>query len=103
MSLGIGLCINQSRAVFEALLGKTSGEFIRTPKHGVRLRFEEWTKKRYRAAKTVVPLIEMAFALYFAVALVLAAFGGHWVSLPFLLLFLIGFGYVGVLSLHQSR
>ena len=103
MSLGIGLCINQSRAVFEALLGNSSGEFIRTPKHGVRLRFESWTKKRYRAARTVVPLIEMAFALYFAIALVLAAFGGHWVSLPFLLLFLIGFGYVGVLSLHQSR
>src|SRR5207249_5984837 len=32
MSLGIGLCINQTRAVFEAVLGRTSGEFVRTPK-----------------------------------------------------------------------
>ena len=28
---------------------------------------------------------------------------GHYVSLPFMLLFTLGFGYVGVLSLHQSR
>ena len=34
--------------------------------------------------------------------LVFAAVGGHYVSLPFLALFFVGFGYVGVLSLHQS-
>ena len=35
MSLGIGLCVNQTRAVFEALLGRET-EFVRTPKHGIR-------------------------------------------------------------------
>ncbi len=103
MSLGIGLCINQTRAVIEALFGGESGEFVRTPKLGVVRRFEGWTAKKYRAAKTLIPFVEVLFAVYFAVATVLAVNAGHYVSLPFMLLFTLGFGYVGVLSLHQSR
>ncbi len=103
MSLGIGLCINQTRAVMEALLGHTSGEFVRTPKHGVVRRFEGWTAKRYRAVKTLVPFIEVVMAAYFAVAMVFALRAGHYVSMPFLALFFMGFAYVGVLSLHQTR
>jgi cellulose synthase/poly-beta-1,6-N-acetylglucosamine synthase-like glycosyltransferase len=103
MSLGIGLCINQTRAVLEAFFGRHSGEFVRTPKHGVMKRFEVWSAKRYRATKSLIPVVEVLFAVYFAIAVVLAAFGGHWVSLPFLALFCLGFAYVGVLSLHQSR
>ena len=103
MSLGIGLCINQTRAVLEALFGGTSGEFVRTPKHGVVKKFEGWTAKRYRAAKTVVPYIEVLFALYFIAGFCIAAFAGHYVSMPFLGLFFLGFGYVGFLSLHQAR
>ncbi len=103
MSLGIGLCINQTRAVVEALLGSTSGEFVRTPKHGVVRRFEGWTAKRYRASKTLIPYAEVLLAAYFAFAMVMALLGGHYVSMPFLLLFFMGFAYVGVLSLHQSR
>ncbi len=103
MSLGIGLCINQTRAVFEALLGSSSGEFIRTPKHGVVRRFEGWTAKKYRSSKTLIPFVEVLFAVYFAAATVLAVIAGHYVSIPFLALFFLGFAYVGVLSLHQSR
>lgn len=103
MSLGIGLCINQTRAVLEALIGRSSGEFVRTPKHGVRARFEQWRAKRYRAAKTIVPLIEILFAAYFTVAIYAAVRGGHWISLPFLCLFLVGYAYVGIVSLHHSR
>jgi hypothetical protein len=43
------------------------------------------------------------FAVYFAAATVVAMQAGHYISLPFMLLFTLGFGYVGVLSLHQSR
>jgi cellulose synthase/poly-beta-1,6-N-acetylglucosamine synthase-like glycosyltransferase len=103
MSLGIGLCINQTRAVIEALFGGESGEFVRTPKHGVVRRFEGWTAKRYRAAKTLIPFVEVIFAVYFAVASFVAVNAGHYISLPFMLLFTLGFAYVGVLSLHQSR
>ncbi len=103
MSLGIGLCINQTRAVIEALFLRESGEFVRTPKHGVRERIEHWTSKKYRAAKTIVPAIEVLCAAYFGIALFLAARSGHYLSLPFLLLFFLGYAYVGVLSLYQAR
>jgi cellulose synthase/poly-beta-1,6-N-acetylglucosamine synthase-like glycosyltransferase len=102
LGIGIGLCVNQTRAVVEALLGRES-EFIRTPKHGIMDRVERWKSRRYRAARTVVPLAEVAMAVYFAATVVLATQAGHYLSLPFLLLFLAGFGYVGALSLHQAR
>ena len=103
MSVGIGLCINQTRAVLEALLGRESGEFVRTPKHGVVQRFERWTAKKYRASKTLIPMVEIIMATYFALAMVFAVVGGHYVSMPFLALFFVGFAYVGVMSLYQAR
>jgi hypothetical protein len=41
--------------------------------------------------------------VYFAATLGVAVFGGHFLSIPFLLLFLIGFFYVGSLSVYQRR
>ena len=103
MSLGIGLCINQTRAVLEALFARESGEFVRTPKHGVREKVERWRTKKYRSAKTIVPALEVGCALYFGVAMVMAMRNGHYLSMPFLLLFFVGYAYVGVLSAFQSR
>ncbi len=102
MSLGIGLCVNQTRAVMEALLGRET-EFVRTPKHGIRGRLESWSGKKYHAARSLTPLFELALAGYFVVAVVFAFRNGHYVSLPFLALFLCGFAYVGWLSLWQGN
>ena len=102
MSLGIGLCVNQSRAVIEALLGRQT-EFVRTPKHGVKSRLESWTAKKYRSARNLTPYIELAFAAYFVAAMAVAVRGGHYVSMPFLAMFLVGFLYVGALSVYQRR
>ena len=52
---------------------------------------------------TTLAVATTLFALYFAVAMVCAMSGHHYVSMPFLALFFVGFAYVGVLSLHQSR
>jgi hypothetical protein len=41
-------------------------------------------------------------AAYFAVAMVVALDHGHYLSMPFLALFLCGFGYVGWVSLWQG-
>ena len=102
LAVGIGLCINQTRAVLEALLGKQT-EFVRTPKHGVAARSESWVKKRYRGAKTLIPYFELLMAGYFILAFFVAVKGGHYVSLPFLFLFFVGYGYVGALSVYQRR
>jgi cellulose synthase/poly-beta-1,6-N-acetylglucosamine synthase-like glycosyltransferase len=102
LSLGIGLCVNQTRAVMEALLGRET-EFVRTPKHGIRGRLESWSGKKYRAARSLTPVVEVALTAYFLVAVWIALRHGHYLSLPFLALFLCGFGYVGVLSVWQGR
>jgi cellulose synthase/poly-beta-1,6-N-acetylglucosamine synthase-like glycosyltransferase len=101
MSLGIGLCVNQTRAVLEALMGKET-EFVRTPKHGIRGKLESWSSKKYRAAKSITPFIEVALAAYFAEAMWIAFDRGHYLSMPFLALFLCGFGYVGIVSVWQG-
>jgi glycosyltransferase involved in cell wall biosynthesis len=101
MSMGIGLCVSQSRAVLEALGGRET-EFVRTPKHGIRGRLESWSSKKYRSAKSVTPFIEVAMAGYFVIAIGVAIDHRHYLSLPFLGLFLYGFGYVGVVSLWQG-
>ncbi len=101
LSLGIGLCVNQTRAVFEAMLGRES-EFVRTPKHGIRAKVEKWSGKKYRAARSIGPIIETGLALYFIFTMLVAFEHGHYLSMPFLALFLFGFGYVGAGSLWQG-
>jgi hypothetical protein len=93
--------VNQTRAVLEALFGRET-EFVRTPKHGIRGRLEAWSSKKYRAAKSITPFLELGMAAYFAVAMVVALDHGHYMSMPFLALFLAGFGYVGWVSLWQG-
>jgi cellulose synthase/poly-beta-1,6-N-acetylglucosamine synthase-like glycosyltransferase len=102
LSVGIGLCINQTRAVFEALAGKET-EFVRTPKHGVETKTSLWAGKRYHAMKTLIPYFELFMAAYFGAAMLVAYQGSHFLSMPFLLLFLVGFLYVGALSAFQRR
>lgn len=94
LALGIGMSINNGKAVIEALLNRES-EFVRTPKFGVENRKEAATKKvRYIASKSLLMWLEAAVALYFLGLVALAISRGQWMSLPFLLLFLGGFTYV---------
>ena len=102
MALGIGLSLNNARAVAEGLFGGES-EFVRTPKHGVVRSEETWVKKKYKAGRNVYALIEFGFGLYFVATIALAVWIGAWMSIPFLILFMVGFLYVGGLSLYQGR
>ncbi len=102
MALCTGLCVNQARAVLEALIGRES-EFVRTPKHGVTKKRETWANKRYRGARSWLPFAEVGFAIYYLVAIVVAVKLGAWATLPFLVIFAFGFAYVGGLSLAQRR
>jgi len=102
MSLGIGLSVNNAKAVLEALLNQQSG-FARTPKHGVVGKTEAWKHKRYRGKISFVPLVEIGLGLYLTYAIAFAVDRHIWFSLPFLVLFQFGFFYCGVLSLMQGR
>ena len=101
MSIGIGLAVNNTKAVFEALFHKPS-EFVRTPKYAVEGMNDEWSQKKYRQSVSVQPLIEVALGLYFTATLFYALVNGIYGTVPFLMLFQVGFLYTGMLSLLQQ-
>jgi cellulose synthase/poly-beta-1,6-N-acetylglucosamine synthase-like glycosyltransferase len=101
MSIGIGLAVNNARAVFEALAGRQS-EFARTPKYRIEQETDEWIGKKYRQAGFVQPLIELSLGFYFTFTVFYALSNGIYGTLPFLMLFQTGFLYTGLLSIVQQ-
>ncbi len=98
MSVGIGLSVSNSKAVMEALLGiKTS--FRRTPKYRIESRKDRWASKNYLKGTGVLPLLELALGAYFALVVVYAFTNQNYPTIPFLMLFVIGFTYMGLMSL----
>jgi cellulose synthase/poly-beta-1,6-N-acetylglucosamine synthase-like glycosyltransferase len=101
MSIGIGLTVNNTRAVFEALFNQQS-EFARTPKYRIEGRTDEWVGKKYRQSFLVQPLIELALGLYYTSTIFYALANGIYATIPFLMLFQVGFLYMGLLSIIQQ-
>src|SRR5213594_2424061 len=101
MSIGIGLSINNTRAVFEALFNRQS-ELMRTPKYRIEGETDEWVSKKYRQSVAVQPLIELALGLYFTWTVFYALANQIYGTVPFLLLFQIGFLYTGLMSIVQQ-
>jgi len=101
MSIGIGLSINNSRAVFEAIFNKQS-EFARTPKYRIEGSADEWIGKKYHQTVAIQPLIELALGLYFTATVFYALANQIYGTLPFLMLFQIGFLYTGLVSIVQQ-
>ena len=101
MSVGIGLSVNNTRAVIEALFNKQS-EFTRTPKYHIEGDGDEWVGKKYRQTVAVQPLVELALGLYFTATVFYALANGIYATVPFLVLFQVGFLYTGLLSIVQQ-
>ncbi|HSC27731.1 MAG TPA: cellulose synthase family protein [Vicinamibacterales bacterium] len=101
MSIGIGLCVNNSRAVLEAVFGRRS-EFTRTPKYGIEQVGDEWVGKKYHLSVGVQPVVELALGLYFTGTVFYALANQIYGTLPFLMLFQVGFLYTGLLSIFQQ-
>jgi cellulose synthase/poly-beta-1,6-N-acetylglucosamine synthase-like glycosyltransferase len=94
LALGAGLAPHLSKAVFEGLRSM-SGEFIRTPKHGLA------HSHRYRA-RADLPMVEMALALVSFGSIIASITTGHWFATPFAMLFMVGYGYVAVLVASEQ-
>jgi cellulose synthase/poly-beta-1,6-N-acetylglucosamine synthase-like glycosyltransferase len=101
LSLGIGISVNNAKAVLEALLGLQSG-FKRTPKYKVEGAGDEWKQKRYKGALNFVPFLELLLGLYFTAMAFYAATNDIYGTLPFIVLFQFGFFYAAGLSLFQN-
>ena len=98
MCLGIGLCVNNSKAVIEGLVGHDT-PFIRTPKFGDRATGK---RAKYRTRASLVPAFEIALGAYMILTIVACAYEGHLGPVPFLVLFAIGYLYVGLTSVIQT-
>src|SRR5579864_640230 len=101
MALGIGLTITNSRAVLEALFGKHSA-FTRTPKYRVVSKADKARARVYRRRLGWVPWIELLIGTYFVLTVYYAVENENFVTVPFLLLFVIGYWYTGLMSLFQG-
>jgi cellulose synthase/poly-beta-1,6-N-acetylglucosamine synthase-like glycosyltransferase len=101
MAVGIGLAVNNSRAVIEALMDKPS-EFVRTPKYGIQRQDDGWQAKKYHESMAIQPLIECTLGLYFTAAVVYALQHDIYGTLPFLMLFQFGYLYMGGMSVLQQ-
>ena len=105
MSLGIGICLNNAKAVLEALLGKHS-EFIRTPKFGLASPSDaSWKAMTARPSGKfkLLPFVELLFGIYLLVCIVasLVRYRQITISIPFLVLFMAGYFYVGIATLRS--
>jgi hypothetical protein len=101
MAIGIGLAVNNTKAVLEALFGKP-GEFARTPKYGIERSADGWQHKKYHQSMSVQPFIEVALGLYFTGTVFYALAHDIYGTLPFLVLFQFGFLYTGLMSIFQQ-
>jgi hypothetical protein len=98
MSLGIGLALNQAKAVFEGFFTDDK-EFKRTPKLGVDANGQPVRRRAYKVPKSLLTFLELAFAFYYLAAIIVSISIRKWASLPFLILFFNGFAYMSLLSL----
>lgn len=102
MSVAIGLSVSNTRAVLEGLFGKQT-PFHRTPKFDIRGTDGTAAGKAYRGRGSGTAPIELLLAAYFAGVLVFTLRHGLFGAVPFVLLFLFGYLYVGALSADAGR
>jgi hypothetical protein len=104
MALGMGVAVINAAAVLEGLFGRRDTEFVRTPKYGTASGSKEWKKRAgaFKVKLNVVPVIEIIFGVYLALCATLAlAMHSAMGTVPFLIIFSIGYLYVGALTLHS--
>ena len=103
LALGVGMSLNNTRAVVEALVRRTT-PFVRTPKYDISTQNTSWVGKRYATRRWLQPVLELALGLWFTPAIYFAlAHGGRaLLALPFLALFQFGYLYVSLTSLGQT-
>jgi cellulose synthase/poly-beta-1,6-N-acetylglucosamine synthase-like glycosyltransferase len=102
MSVGIGLSVSNSKAVMEALLGIKSS-FKRTPKYRIESKKDRWVTKAYLRRTGVMPILELSLGAYFGLVVFYAFMNQNYPTIPFLMLFVVGFTYMGLMSiLHMT-
>lgn len=102
LAIGIGMSVNNAKAVLEALFNKESA-FVRTPKYGEKSECKKsWKKSNYKAIKSFTPFIEFLFGCFFLFVVIDTVMEKNYTSAVLLLPFPLGFFYTSILSLKRS-
>ncbi len=99
--LGIGLTLSNSRAIYRSLTGKDD-EFGRTPKFSLQKQRDQWKGSRYALSFDWIAVGEILAALYALLGVAIAWERGNLFAIPFLMVYMVGFGYVASLSVKHS-
>ncbi len=105
LALGLGMAVNNAKAVLEAVVGHQSS-FVRTPKYGIggtdgRKKGSQLRKRGYKAIKSViVPVLELLFGGFFLWMIVVLLMKGNIISAVLMCPFL-GFFYTSLCSLGR--
>jgi cellulose synthase/poly-beta-1,6-N-acetylglucosamine synthase-like glycosyltransferase len=102
MWLGTGVALNNTRAIIEALLG-VNNVFKRTPKFRIEARNDRWLGSQYALPLDGMIFGELALALYAVASVGVSLWQGNLFAVPFLMLYVSGFGYVGLQGLWDAR
>ena len=97
-----GMSVNNTVAVFDAVLGKKN-VFHRTPKYGTLKSRVDWKENAYNLPFTRVTLLELFFAIYGVLGVMVALLEGYGVFAPIIAIQTIGYFYVTYLSLSHSK
>ena len=72
------------------------------PKYRIEGQADEWIGKKYHESGVVQPMIELTLGLYFTATVFYALANGIYATVPFLVLFQVGFLYTALLSIVQQ-
>jgi hypothetical protein len=101
MLLGTGIALENTLAIGRGLRGRPTA-FLRTPKFHVETSQDQWRDRPYALPLSGIVVGELLLAGYALLTVVAAVARGHLYAVPFLLLFVGGFGLVAVMGLVQG-
>ena len=97
-----GMSVNNTVAVFDAILGKKN-VFHRTPKYGIVTKKDDWKDKAYNLPFTQTTLLEIFFGVYGIMAIFIAIFSNNPIFIPIITIQAIGFFYIAYMSLSHTK
>ena len=97
-----GMSVNNTVAVFDAILGKKN-EFHRTPKYGIVTKKDDWRDKAYNLPFTQTTLLEIFFGVYGMMGIFISIFSNNPVFVPIIGIQTLGFFYISYMSLSHTR
>ena len=100
--LHFGISLNNTASFLTGLFGHLGSEFRRTPKFGSTGKTNTPSQRDYALTLDWITIGELLLAAIALLCCLLAIRQNQWFALPFLLLYFLGFGWVGGLSLKEG-